>query len=74
MLIGGHIPDAPERSCFFSPIEATAKYCAPNQKLLLTRLSVVDTPHASRVMISRTSAKSPEQISQSRHCGQEGGV
>jgi hypothetical protein len=74
MLISGRNPDAPERCCFFKPIGPTAKYCVRNRKLLLTHLSVVDTPPAPRVMIFRTSAKSPEQISQSRHCGQEGGV
>jgi hypothetical protein len=58
ILIGGHHPDAPARSCFFKPIELTAKYCARNQKLLLTHLSVVgystriesdDFPHLSQI-------------------------
>lgn len=61
-------------SHFYKKIGPTAKYCAQLCELLLTCLSVVDTPIALRVMISHTSARSPEQISQSRHCGQKGGV
>ena len=62
------------RSYFYSRNEPTAKYCAQVRELLLTCLSVVDTPFTLSVMISHTSDKFPEQISQSRHCGQEGGV
>jgi len=41
---------------------------------MLTHLRVVDTPNPSSVMFFNTSHNSPKQISQSRHCGQEGGV
>ena len=65
---------ANSRSHFYNQNEPTAKYCAQVCELLLTCLSVVDTPIALRVMIFHTSDISPKQISQSRHCGQEGGV